>query len=68
MKFYKILNELSTAKNLKGYVYLRQALEIADKFGFCWRVTRDIYPEVGEIMYIERSYVEICHKTCNTQG
>ena len=53
MKFYKILNELSTAKNLKGYVYLRQALEIADKFGFCWRVTRDIYPEVGEIMYIE---------------
>lgn len=30
MKYYKILNELGIAKNLNGYEYLRQALEIAD--------------------------------------
>ena len=60
MKYYKILNELGIAKNLNGYEYLRQALEIADKFGFGWRVTRDIYPAVGELMNVERSQVERC--------
>ena len=60
MKYYKILNELGIAKNLKGYEYLRQALEIADKFGFGWKVTRDIYPEVGKIMNVEGSQVERC--------
>lgn len=48
MEWYKILNDLGVSPHVRGYEYLKVALEIAYENSDNFLITKHIYPEVAK--------------------